>query len=152
MFRTQHYRINRFFRVISGSKNLNSALPQNIVENQSEVGHGRETGTQRNFNKCLKRKHDHIGIKTKYIWFTDDSLQEVSSYKHGLRINYSDLVRRYQLKNEKGLFHFFSHSHYMVPTNFFSGAMVIANSQLHSAKPELLKHLDYFKIGLNLVY
>ena len=55
-----------------------------------------------NFFQGVKRRHDHIGNKENYTWSKEECLEEVSKYEVGDIINYSDLARRYQLKNKNG--------------------------------------------------
>ena len=48
----------------------------------------------------LKRKHDHIDNISAYTWNADGWLKEVSEYDDGHQINYSQLAKKYNMKNK----------------------------------------------------
>ena len=49
--------------------------------------------------KGLKRKHDHIGNLDSYTWDRQGCFDEVNSYKAGDKINFTELSRKYNLRN-----------------------------------------------------
>ena len=48
------------------------------------------------------KKHDHTGDTESIVWEKEKCLTEVNEYKDGHSINFTDLARRYGVKNLKG--------------------------------------------------
>lgn len=53
--------------------------------------------------KGLKRKRDHVGETSKYTWKKEECLAEIKDYQENDIINYTDLARRFEVRNEKGI-------------------------------------------------
>lgn len=54
------------------------------------------------YNQGLKRKRDHVGNKERFSWDKEQCLLEVNSYINDTKINYTELSRKYNLKNDSG--------------------------------------------------
>ena len=51
----------------------------------------------------LKRKRNHAGILDNYTWNKETCIEEINSYPDNHPINFSDLARRHNLKNNRGM-------------------------------------------------
>ena len=80
----------------------------------------------------IKRKRDHVGIKTNYTWSQQECLQEIGNYEEGQQINYSDLARRYNLKNKAG-----TCKCYFNVNNFDGGTFMRSSTQKIENLPNL---------------
>ena len=50
----------------------------------------------------MKRARNHVGKLQVYFWDKDNCIGEVERYPANYNINYSDLARRFDLKNKNG--------------------------------------------------
>ena len=50
----------------------------------------------------MKRAHNHVGNLKSYSWDKNNCIEEVERYPADYNINYSDLARRFDLKNKNG--------------------------------------------------
>ena len=48
----------------------------------------------------VKQKRDHVGNENAYLWEAEECLREVSGYQDGDVINYSQLAKKYNMKNK----------------------------------------------------
>lgn len=53
----------------------------------------------------LKRPHDHTGSLEKYVWKSGECLAEVNCYADQHKINFTELARKFGLKNSKNETH-----------------------------------------------
>ena len=50
----------------------------------------------------MKSAHNHVGDLQNYTWDKDNCIEEVERYPAYYNIDYSDLARRFDLKNKNG--------------------------------------------------
>ena len=54
------------------------------------------------FNQGLKKLQSHVGNLCNYNWGKESCLQEMSACKASKSLNYSDMARRFHLRNKQG--------------------------------------------------
>lgn len=55
------------------------------------------------FLQGLKRNHSHIGLVSSYNWNVKDCVDEYNAYDDKNEVNFSELARKHQLVNKKGM-------------------------------------------------
>ena len=60
------------------------------------------------FNQGLKKPQSHVGNLGNYTWDKESCLQEMSACNASKSLNYSDMARRFNLRNKQGNFYKYS--------------------------------------------
>lgn len=90
------------FRAYGGSQSLAHRNRSRMLQyfETKEDAQQRTENEKEKIKKGIKRKHNHIGKEDAYTWKAGECLKEVSEYADGQTINYSQLAKKYEMKNK----------------------------------------------------